>query len=270
MFGVRSQETVGARRPASDELRDAVSRLRWYHKMDIGGVRTPGVSDTRRALPRLHLPDSLEGKSVLDVGAWDGFYSFEAARRGARRVLATDSFAWDGSSWGSQEGFLLARKALGLETAVEARTIDVLDLGPETLGETFDVTLLLGVLYHLRDPVTALERVASVTRELLVLETETALGWLATPAARVYPAAELNHDDTNYFSFNQSALEGLLRHVGFPAVSVVYRTPLSRRLARTTWLGVRGEPLRSAFRSARIVLHARRSPAPDIDPGALP
>lgn len=254
--------------PAGEELRDAVSELRWYHKMQLGDVRTPGVSDTRRGLPRLHLPPSLEGKSVLDVGAWDGFYSFEAARRGARRVLATDSFAWDGRGWGSQDGFLLARKALGLETAVEARTIDVLDLGPETLGETFDITLFLGVLYHLRDPVTALERVASVTRELLVLETETALGWLRAPAARVFPADELNHDDTNYFSFNRAALEGLLHRFGFTDVSVVYRTPLARRLARTTWLGARGEPLRSAFRSTRIVLHARRRSPSRGAPGA--
>ncbi|MGH8981394.1 MAG: class I SAM-dependent methyltransferase [Acidimicrobiales bacterium] len=252
---------MSAQEAASADLRDAVSRIRWYHKMEIGEILTPGVSDTRRGLPRLQLPASFAGKSVLDVGAWDGFYSFEAARRGARRVLATDSFAWDGSCWGSQEGFLLARKALGFERAVDARTVDVLDICPEELGGTFDVTLFLGVLYHLRDPVTAIERVASVTRELLVLETETAFGWLGVPAARVYPAGELNQDDTNYFALNRAALEGLLRRVGFTTVRTVYRSSVARRLARSAWVGARGAPVRSAFRSARIVLHARRGAA---------
>ena len=66
--------------------------------------------------------------SVLDVGAWDGFFSFEAERRGAARVLAIDSFSWEGDGWGSKAGFELAHEALG--SRVESRTIDVLDLSP--------------------------------------------------------------------------------------------------------------------------------------------
>jgi tRNA (mo5U34)-methyltransferase len=226
--------------------------------MDLGGVVTPGVSDTRRGLPRLGLPP-LGGKSVLDVGAWDGFYSFEAARRGARRVLATDSFAWDGSCWGSKDGFLLARRALGLEHVVEDRLIDVMDLSPGALGGSFDVVLFLGVLYHLKDPVGALQAVSSVTGELLVLETETALNWLTSPAARVYAGAELNDDDTNFFALNQAALRALLKANGFSEVSTVYKSPLLRRVARAGVSAARGrQRFPSAFRSARIVIHARR------------
>src|SRR5262245_14343531 len=159
-----------------------------------GGIVTDGVTDAARALTRVHLPESLVGKSVLDVGAWDGFYSFECARRGASRVLATDSYSWDGSGWGTQDGFLLARDALGLRDRVDDQLIDVMDLGPDAVGGQFDVVLLLGVVYHLTDAITALERVASCCSDLLIVETELALNWLPYPAARVYPGSELGND----------------------------------------------------------------------------
>jgi len=98
----------------SKQLNERVSSLPWYHRIDLGdGLVTPGVVENARVLPRLGLPDSLTGRTVLDIGAWDGFYSFEAARRGAKRVLATDSFSWDGRGWGSKQSFDLARSALG-------------------------------------------------------------------------------------------------------------------------------------------------------------
>ncbi|HMC41630.1 MAG TPA: hypothetical protein VKI20_01370, partial [Acidimicrobiales bacterium] len=96
-----------------EDLRAEVDAIRWYHVLDLGqGFRTPGVYDPSSKLSRYALPD-LHGKTVLDVGAWDGFFSFEAERRGAARVLATDSFSWDGSNWSTKAGFQLARRALG-------------------------------------------------------------------------------------------------------------------------------------------------------------
>jgi tRNA (mo5U34)-methyltransferase len=242
------------------DLATRVAAIRWYHRMDLPGVTTPGVSATSRGLPRLAFPASLAGKTVLDIGAWDGFYSFEAARRGASRVLATDSFAWSGVSWGSKDGFLLARRALGFEGAVEDRMIDVMDLDPDVLGETFDVTLFLGVLYHLENPLAAIARVASVTRGLLILETETSLNWLRYPAARFFPGVELNDDNTNFFSFNRRALIGMLQSAGFTRITVKYRTPMVRRIGRAA-LSLRGgfSQCRRTFLSARIVLHAERT-----------
>ena len=73
----------------ADDVAGRVAAIDWYHRIELpGGVVTPGVNNTPLALARLELPESLVGKSVLDVGAWDGFYSFEAARRGAKRVGA--------------------------------------------------------------------------------------------------------------------------------------------------------------------------------------
>jgi tRNA (mo5U34)-methyltransferase len=242
-------------------LAERVASLRWYHRMPLpGGIVTPGVADAHRVVSRLRLPDSLAGKSVLDIGAWDGYYSFACAQRGAARVLATDSFAWSGESWGSKEGFLLARDALGLNHVVADREIDIMDLSPERVGGKFDVVLLLGVLYHLRDPITAIERAASVCGDLLIVETEIALDWVPWAAARVYPGRELNEDDTNWYSYNVRALKGLLRRAGFNKITVVYRTSLLRRAGRVAKALVQRRSLSAltTFRSQRVVIHARR------------
>jgi tRNA (mo5U34)-methyltransferase len=241
-------------------LRQRVDALPWYHLMRLpGGIVTPGVVDVERALPKLSLPESLAGKSVLDVGAWDGFYSFECARRGASRVMATDSYSWDGRGWGSKDGFLLAREALGLGDVVEDRLVEPADLDPVSLGGPFDVVLFLGVLYHVRDPITALEKVAACCSDLLIIENETALNWLPFAAARLFPGRELADDPTNWFQLNTDAHRGLLAEFGFGAFDVVYRQPVHRRLARSVIQAGQGEPFRQRFRSHRVVVHARRT-----------
>jgi len=76
-----------------EALRREVASIKWYHNIDLGhGIVTPGIDNTPKKLGRLHFPERLDGKTVLDIGAWDGFFSFEAERRGAARVLATDSY----------------------------------------------------------------------------------------------------------------------------------------------------------------------------------
>lgn len=240
-----------------EELKARVAQIRWHHTMDLGqGIVTPGQDNSARKLARLHLPASLAGKTVLDVGAWDGFFSFEAARRGAARVLATDSYCWNGShEWGSKRGFDLAREALGLP--VEDRVIDVLDLSPERVG-TFDIVLFLGVLYHMKHPLLALERVASVTRELLVLETAVDLLHYRRPAIAFYPADEVGRDATNWCGPNPAAVLAMARVAGFRRGEIVSGVrPWWFRWARALRLKVRrGFGFWSLARTDRIVVHA--------------
>jgi tRNA (mo5U34)-methyltransferase len=238
------------------QLRERVASLPWFHTMDLApGVRTPGVYDPRRTLPRLRLPDRLDGKSVLDVGAWDGFYSFEMERRGAR-VLATDSYCWDGGGWGTKASFDLAREALASKVA--DTWIDPMDLSPEAVDGTFDVVLLLGVLYHVKEPLRLLERVRSVTDGLLVLETETGMLLTRRPAAEFFPGTELNADPTNWWAPNVPAVLGMLRASGFRSAEVVWRRRLPWRAAR--WarhvLAKRDVTLMQALTTDRIVFHA--------------
>src|ERR1700730_3430554 len=98
---------MGGNDPAMNrtELAQEVERIRWFHTIDLGnGIITPGQNRTLGRLPGLFVPDSLAGKTVLNIGAADGFFSFEAERRGASRVLSTDIFAWRDTPTG-QQGF---------------------------------------------------------------------------------------------------------------------------------------------------------------------
>ena len=245
--------------PGADALSQRVAAQRWYHSIDLGnGVITPGVDDSAYRLARIGLPESLRGLSVLDVGAWDGFFSFECERRGAARVVATDYYSWHGGGWGTKAGFELAREALG--SRVEDVDIDVMDLSPDRVG-TFDVVLFLGVLYHLRHPLLALERVASVTRRLLILETVVDLVGVTRPAAAFYPDRELNGDPTNWWGPNPAAVIGMLRTVGFDQARTITKLPRAPyRAARAIWHTMRGKnDLRNAFRQDRAVFHATRT-----------
>jgi len=240
------------------DLRSRVEAIRWYHTIDLGGgIVTRGVDDSPLRLARVQLPESLAGKSVLDIGAWDGFFSFECERRGAARVVAADHFSWHGTGWGTKAGFTLARQALG--SRVEDMDIDVMDLAPERVG-TFDLVLFLGVLYHLRHPFLALERVASVTRGQLILETVVDLVGFRRPAMAFYPGRELNNDPTNWWGPNVPAVRGMLESLGFNQVSVP--TPLPNamyRAARAVYHQVRGKnSAQAAFRQDRAVFHASR------------
>ena len=242
-----------------DELRKEVAKIKWWHKIDLGhGIITPGVDDSPAKLMTLGLPEDLRGITVLDIGAWDGFFSFEAERRGASRVLATDSFCWSGEGWGwgTKAGFDLARKAL--KSKVEDKEIDVLDLSPDKIG-VFDLVLFLGVLYHMRHPLLALERVASVTEKQLILETHVDMLLCKKPAVAFYPEAELNNDPTNWFGPNAAAVEAMIKSVGFRKIKVVTEKSLLYRLGRATkWKIQNRARFFQTIQRDRMVFHAWR------------
>lgn len=243
-----------------DEIQARAGAIRWFHSIDLGhGIVTRGVDDTQaERLARLHLPADLSGRSVLDIGAWDGFFSFEAERRGAARIVAADHYSWHGTGWGTGQGkagFQLAREALG--SRVEDADVDVMDLSPERIG-TFDVVLFLGVLYHLPNPLLALERVSAVTGDFLVLETVVDMVGFSRPAAAFYPGRELNRDPTNWWGPNEAAVHGMLRSVGFNRVETVTPTrSAAYRAARAVFHQLKGKnEVALAFRQDRAVFHA--------------
>lgn len=246
---------VGEREIPVEELKQLVPRIHWFHQIDLGhGIITPGVSPTPELLQRIGMPEDLSGMTVLDVGAWDGFYSFEAERRGARRVLATDSFCWcsadpierwriyrevvsHGSSawsqggWGGRFPFEVARRAL--KSRVQDRAIDVLELAPERIGQ-FDMVLFLGVLYHMRHPLLALERVFSVTRQQLILESYVDLLDCERPATAFYPGGEVHKDPSNWFGPNPQMIAAMLKEVGFRKVQLHWG-PTETRVVFHAW-----------------------------------
>lgn len=203
---------------STDELRRRVHSRPWFHRIDLGsGIITPGVDDSPAKLPHIKLPEDLTGKTVIDVGAYDGFFSFEAERRGAERVVAADYFCWNLEGMATKEGFDIAHEALG--SRVEDRMIRVEDLSPETVGQ-FDLVLYLGVLYHTPDPIRCLRRLRSICRERLILETHLDAEDYPRPAMVFYPGATLNNDRSNHWGPNRLAVKALLEEVGFSRVEV--------------------------------------------------
>lgn len=199
----------------------------WYHTIDLGdGVVTPGW-EVIRELNRLtldFLPRSFAGRSVLDVGCWDGLFSFTAERRGAASVLGIDNLG--GGDGFKQEDipdvkgqgftpFLTAHRVF--DSRVEHRTFDLYDLTPSDPG-TFDVTFFFGVLYHLWHPLLALQKLRSVTRRALFIETHyNAAIDPGEPLIRFYPSGE-KYEASTWVGPNLLGLHALLRTAGFADV----------------------------------------------------
>ncbi|WPB86065.1 class I SAM-dependent methyltransferase [Sediminicoccus rosea] len=208
-----------ARTDLSDqELLARIGRITWFHSLELRpGLVTPGAKSLavlRREEEALLGPFDLTGRSVLDIGAWNGAFTFAAKRRGAGRVLATDEFAWTHPVYRGREAFDLARAELGLE--VETLQIDPTRMD-ESLGQ-FDLVLFLGVFYHLFDPIDVLQRMRAVTRQVLLVETHQDALERAEPAMVFYPGRTLANDDTNWWGPNPPLMLHLLRQLGFARI----------------------------------------------------
>jgi tRNA (mo5U34)-methyltransferase len=207
-----------------------VADIEWWHEIDLGhGVHTPGRGgDTGRRLDRLHLPADLGGRTVLDIGAADGAFSFACERRGAERVVAVNE--------DRRAGLFLAVEMLG--SSVEPLVADLMELEPEDIGGPFDVVIFSGVLYHLPDPIGGLRQVHRLTAPggLVVLETDTRLNYLEQPAAEFveHPPEAINYD-RNWWRPNRAAVIEMCVQVGFEDVQIVHEPardhPWLRRLA---------------------------------------
>jgi len=236
-----------------EEVRSRVAPSPVWHSIDLGSAFVEGRKTARThatELLRFDLPD-LAGKSVLDIGAFDGFYSFESERRGAARVTALDYHSWvsdldelsqfaaeykkahaqmpdlyappealvDREGLPGRRAFDVARAVL--QSNVQPVCGDFRELSAAELG-VFDVTLFLGVLYHLTDPFIALQKLAAVTGELAVVET---LG-VHVPSAGDHPVWEfykddrVNQDQTTWWAPTECALRDMLEAAGFAGVEI--------------------------------------------------
>jgi tRNA (mo5U34)-methyltransferase len=198
----------------------------WFQRIEVlPGFYSPGWSNpTVEKLPYFGLPEDLRGKRVLDIGCAEGFFSFEAERRGAREVIGIDSFP------DSVRRFNIVKEAR--QSAATAFLMNVYDLDPRRLG-TFDVVLFYGVFYHLKHPQYALERIRSVCTGDLIFQTymleEPSLK--GTPWARFFPHGMTSgknnelFDLTVFWLFNSACCLAMLDHVGFVETDVISTDP---------------------------------------------
>ena len=216
-------------KPKEIDLESTFRGANWHQSWEVfRGCLTPGRNPVSSICHAAQLPADLTGKRVLDIGAWDGCFSFECERRGAREVIA---YSLENPN---ETGF--ARLKTLLNSNVEYVQGSVYDLSPTRVG-MFDLVLFFGVLYHLRYPLLALDRIRTVSRGKLLIETHVVtakrllrghrllsrilmLSRLAakTPLWRQYGAFELHSEDqSNWFGPNVQAVIESLESAGFVA-----------------------------------------------------
>lgn len=202
--------------------KEEMNKIKWWHPIKIGDYVTPGMNqETPDTFDNLGLPKSLVGKSVLDIGAWDGYYSFRCEQLGADRVVASDKFVWSnnelsGHWWNNDMGFNFAHK--NLNSKVEKLLASVEDLDPVKHGK-FDIVLMLGVIYHAKDPIGYLQKAFDMSNDLVIIETHTDLMELPFPAARYYLGSELNNDKTNFWGPNALAVRAMMQDIGYKDIT---------------------------------------------------
>jgi tRNA (mo5U34)-methyltransferase len=220
-----------ARKLSTAEIEARIAELGpWFHNIDLGGVRTapdhflgdyPAVKWRRFAHA---LPPDLTGRSVLDIGCNAGFYAIEMKRRGAARVVGID----ESESYLAQARF--AAETCGIE--IEFRSLSVYDVA--RLGERFDLVLFMGVLYHLRHPLLALDLIHEhVAGDMLVFQSMQRGSAEVEPVREDYDFWETevfdrpgfprlhfveksySNDWTNWWVPNRACAEAMLRSAGF-------------------------------------------------------
>jgi tRNA (mo5U34)-methyltransferase len=205
----------------------------WFQNLDLRGIKTapqhflgdyPAVKWRRFAHA---LPPDMSGKSVLDIGCNAGFYSIEMKRRGAARVVGTDV----DETYLAQARF--AAEVCGVE--IEFHRLSIYDVAQ--LREQFDLVLFMGVLYHLRHPLLALDLLHRyVVKDLLVVQTMQRGSEEVEPLNRDYPFEETEpfdrpgwpkmyfverqyaRDPTNWWIPNRACSEAMLRSAGFEII----------------------------------------------------
>lgn len=219
---------------APDQIERRVRELgRWFHNLDLNGVQTapdhflgdyPRVKWQRFAHA---VPADLTGRTVLDIGCNGGFYALEMKRRGADRVVAVD---YD-ETYLAQARF--AAEVMGAD--IEFAKLSVYDVA--ALKERFDLVIFMGVLYHLRHPLLALDLIREhVAGDLLVFQSMLRGTQEVEAVEPDYPFSATEHferpgyprmafienkycgDETNWWVPNRACAEAMLRSAGFQVI----------------------------------------------------
>jgi tRNA (mo5U34)-methyltransferase len=214
-----------------EQIRERIGDLgAWFHNMDLGGVKT-APNHFLGDYPSLKwrqfadaIPGDLRGATVLDIGCNAGFYSIEMKRRGAARVVGIDT----------NEGYLaqarFASEVCGVD--LELQQMSVFEIG--RLEERFDIVLFMGVLYHLRHPLLALDLIHEhVARDMLIFQSMLRGQSAGAPVRDDYPfweteifndpscprmhfvEASYAGDSTNWWIPNEACVMAMLRSAGF-------------------------------------------------------
>jgi tRNA (mo5U34)-methyltransferase len=223
----------------------------WYHRIELPGNITPGWAPIDAS--KYAIPDDLTGKRVLDIGAWDGYWTWEALKRGAKEVVAIDDFSDnDSAALGARkeikrdwQTFDICREALGFTIDVTKmgdgngkafyndkgqtcfrREMSVYDISESALGR-FDVVFFFGTIYHLKHPLLALEKISSICDGEIYIESAICDDFSPyrgginkgypnnDVVAEFYPTNEYGGNKTNWWAPTTQCLGAMVLCVGF-------------------------------------------------------
>lgn len=218
-------------RRSSQDFSDELAKAGWYHSMELPSGVVKGflsLEDLRQRWSEFPLPGDLSGSRLLDIGTWDGWFAFEAERRGAE-VVAVDNVA--------QENFYQAQREL--KSKVRYEVCEVYRL-PELHAGVFDTVLFLGVLYHLRHPLRALEVVCGLTKHLAIVDSfivdDEGANARPIPWMEFYEHTELANQVDNWSGPTLPCLLALCRSAGFARVDYIGTKHQHARIAcYRTW-----------------------------------
>ena len=203
-------EPLRHRRRYQNDFIEELERKQWYHSFEgIDGVMP--LDWLRERWKRFPIPPDLTGKRVLDIGPWDGWFSFEAERRGAA-VVSVDR----------EEVPNYLEMHRRLDSKNEYRLLDLYELPGAGLGR-FDIVFCLGVLYHLKHPVLGLEIVCGLATDVAIIETFVIEGDPEIPVMEFYETDELNGHMDNWVGPSVNCVLAMCRTAGFARVQLLAR-----------------------------------------------
>ncbi len=219
--------------PAAEELLCRIERVDWYHTFDFGhGIRTPGAFDHSPILDQYKLPARFDGKRVLDVATFDGFWAFEFEKRGAREVVALDLDGPKDLDWPPKRlaaatdaekavrfgaGFAIAKEQF--RSSVNRVVCNVYDLRPELFG-MFDVVHSGDLLLHLNSPIKALQNMARVCTDY-ALVSDVYFPDLDYVGSRPLLEYMGGRDAPTWWKIGFRALQEMILDAGFSRVEVL-------------------------------------------------
>jgi tRNA (mo5U34)-methyltransferase len=209
-------------------------KINW-HTFNFPEYSVKGLDDSPTKLEFIKMPEDLTNWTCLDIGAWDGYFSFVAERRGAK-VVAMDS---PKHSWNREEIEIAGEKVkqdgkavfLEAKEKLNSKVIDIegeldelpnLELKPNwEIGS--DLVLCLGILYHVEDPYKLIRDLYKITNKLLILETHIDINDAPFPAMRFYPRGEVNNDLGTFWGPNMMCVSDMLTKAGFKVTYADYK-----------------------------------------------
>lgn len=231
------------------DIKDKINSFSmWYHKIDLNGTVTPGYLP--HSPDAYRIPQDLTGKRILDVGAWDGYWTFEALKRGAKEVVAIDNWSdmphldkayskrveWD--------TFDFCKGELGYsDEQCKRYTMDVYDV--KSLG-MFDVVFFFGALYHCRHPLLALDKLSEVCSDEIYIESAICNDFSPyrgpigagynnnfDVVMEFYPTTQLGSIETNWWSPTLTCLNFMVIAAGWDDVETwKFENPKEAALCR--------------------------------------